>query len=540
MAKKKELYKLAVVDEKLLLRVPPQLVGAETANLDDIQRELHMMDAPYLPERLLEIYQRSSGNFEELSDLSSSRFLMQVEVSEDEQSAFLNLIPPPSGDAVEVTTDEVEHFLEQHEVVAGVELPMIQKMIDEKIYYDYVEVAHGGKPRNGSHGTPELQFMDRSGFDDLTGMDLRTVPMMQKVKAGQVLARVYAPTDGDDGYTVRGRALSAIPGKICQLVPGQNTRYGSERNDIIAMKDGVVCYHNGALHVHELKVVDNIHAGVVRHDGVLQIKGNIGDNCRVEAFRIEVSGSIGFSQVRATSDVHVQQSVVKGVIQAGGSFSANELMEANITAGEHLFVLSNITNSTVGAGECVRVLNNDGDVSGSKVQGGYLILIPNVGTQADAKKSELEVGISLAERKRFREQEDETKQIFEQFVQNREQMEAIVRRWAKGKANAKDQQELSQLGEAMSQQASKVHRYLREARGFQRISDASEQLDGGAVVVTGKASAGTAVFVRRTRFNLVSDAEGMAYQFTQNGVQNRPYEPVLERFHKFLIDLPQE
>ena len=94
MAKKKELYKLAVVDDRLLLRVPPQLVGAEVANLDDIQRELHVMDVPYLPERLLEIYERSTGNFEELSDLTSGKFLMQVEISHDEQSAFLNLIPP--------------------------------------------------------------------------------------------------------------------------------------------------------------------------------------------------------------------------------------------------------------------------------------------------------------------------------------------------------------------------------------------------------------------------------------------------------------
>ena len=41
-------------------------------------------------------------------------------------------------------------------------------------------------------------------------------------------------------------------------------------------------------------------------------------------------------------------------------------------------------------------------------------------------------------------------------------------------------------------------------------------------------------------FNLVSDAEGMAYQFSQNGVQTRPYDPVLELYQKYLIDLPEE
>ena len=47
-----------------MLRVPPQLVGAQTADMDEIQAELHLMDADYLPEKLLEIYQRSSGAFE--------------------------------------------------------------------------------------------------------------------------------------------------------------------------------------------------------------------------------------------------------------------------------------------------------------------------------------------------------------------------------------------------------------------------------------------------------------------------------------------
>jgi hypothetical protein len=32
----------------------------------------------------------------------------------------------------------------------------------------------------------------------------------------------------------------------------------------------------------------------------------------------------------------------------------------------------------------------------------------------------------------------------------------------------------------------------------------------------------------------------MAYQFSQNGVQTRPYEPVLELYQKYLIDLPEE
>ena len=152
----------------------------------------------------------------------------------------------------------------------------------------------------------------------------------------------------------------------------------------------------------------------------------------------------------------------------------------------------------------------------------------------------MEVGISLSERKRIREREDELKSLVADFSKEREEVDAIVRRWGKGKPTGSDEKDLAPLGEEIAQKVSKTHRYMREIRGFKRISDISEQMDGGAVILTGKAIAGTSIFVRRTRFNLVSDAEWMDYQFSQNGVQTRPYEPVLELYQKYLIDLPEE
>ena len=39
---KAELYKISVVEGKVLVRVPPQLVGAQTASLDDILSLIHI------------------------------------------------------------------------------------------------------------------------------------------------------------------------------------------------------------------------------------------------------------------------------------------------------------------------------------------------------------------------------------------------------------------------------------------------------------------------------------------------------------------
>ena len=71
---KAELYKISVADGKVMLRIPEQLVGAEIADMDDIQAELHMMDVDYVPEELLDIYNRTSGEFDFLTDVKTTDF----------------------------------------------------------------------------------------------------------------------------------------------------------------------------------------------------------------------------------------------------------------------------------------------------------------------------------------------------------------------------------------------------------------------------------------------------------------------------------
>ena len=47
-------------------------------------------------------------------------------------------------------------------------------------------------------------------------------------------------------------------------------------------------------------------------------------------------------------------------------------------------------------------------------------------------RNQPEVGISLSERKRIREREDELKSLVADFSKEREAVDAIVRRWGKG------------------------------------------------------------------------------------------------------------
>ena len=131
---KADLYKITINDGKVMLRIPQQLVGAETANIDDIQQELHMMGVEYIPEKLLEIYTRTSGEFELLTDIKNADFTMQIELSEDESKAYLNIIPPKE-ELKQLTLENVIEALKGNNIYQGINYKIIEKIIEKKIFY---------------------------------------------------------------------------------------------------------------------------------------------------------------------------------------------------------------------------------------------------------------------------------------------------------------------------------------------------------------------------------------------------------------------
>ena len=62
------LFQVTVRNGKVLLRIATDT--SDKASLDDIQTTLHEQDIDYVPERLLFIYERAVGRFEELCDIA--------------------------------------------------------------------------------------------------------------------------------------------------------------------------------------------------------------------------------------------------------------------------------------------------------------------------------------------------------------------------------------------------------------------------------------------------------------------------------------
>ena len=549
---KADLYKISITDGKVLLRIPQQLIGAETANMDDIQAELHLMDVDYVPEQLQEIYERTSGEFDFLTDFKTTGFTLQIELSKDEAKAYLNIIPPKEEEEP-LTLERIISALKENNILLGINNKSIEKIIAEKIYYEPVIVASGKETVQGKHGFPELLFLPKKSRPALgTRVNLREVPVLQKVQQGQELVRIETATMGEDGYTITGKLISSTPGKQFRIRPGRNTRYNPEGTHIIATKSGVVCLNNDSISVENVKVVEKVDAstGHVRFDGIVSIRGNVSDRCSVEAVRIDIGGSVGKARLRSIGEIRVAQGLKGAIVQCGSTLHANNMTDTQASVGEHALVDEFVVNSKIYCGSTLQVTSAKGYVSGGVLQAGNLIRLPNIGLPGTDEPNEdgeypenelpqtiLEVGISLNNRKQFNELEKQAQESLNSLQDDLKEITTILEElqeigWDETKFST-----LTDLESKANKNVSNTFSDLRKREAQDGINELNKSTNGGAVFITGKIPAGTAINVRRSRYNVRTRTTDKVYSFEENGIQASPCKELLKLYQEYFLKL---
>ncbi|MDP7171777.1 MAG: FapA family protein [SAR324 cluster bacterium] len=549
---KADLYKISITDGKVLLRIPQQLIGAETANMDDIQAELHLMDVDYVPEQLQEIYERTSGEFDFLTDFKTTGFTLQIELSKDEAKAYLNIIPPKEEEEP-LTLERIISALKENNILLGINNKSIEKIIAEKIYYEPVIVASGKETVQGKHGFPELLFLPKKSRPAPgTRVNLREVPVLQKVQQGQELVRIETATMGEDGYTITGKLISSTPGKQFRIRPGRNTRYNPEGTHIIATKSGVVCLNNDSISVENVKVVEKVDAstGHVRFDGIVSIRGNVSDRCSVEAVRIDIGGSVGKARLRSIGEIRVAQGLKGAIVQCGSTLHANNMTDTQASVGEHALVDEFVVNSKIYCGSTLQVTSAKGYVSGGVLQAGNLIRLPNIGLPGTDEPNEdgeypenelpqtiLEVGISLNNRKQFNELEKQAQESLNSLQDDLKEITTILEElqeigWDETKFST-----LTDLESKANKNVSNTFSDLRKREAQDGINELNKSTNGGAVFITGKIPAGTAINVRRSRYNVRTRTTDKVYSFEENGIQASPCKELLKLYQEYFLKL---
>lgn len=219
-------------------------------------------------------------------------------------------------------------------------------------------VAQGQAPTPPRHGALIwAQDFFHTGFveDRVTGMvDYRRHTNNLAVVAGQLLAHIIHPEEGQEGRDVFGRRVPPERPRRVHVRAGPNVQFDEADGTFVATADGRLRTATDLVAVDEVFTVQGsvgLATGHIRHPGTLIVEKDIeaGAEVCVEG-DLEVKGTIEAADVVAGGAVRVWGGIVGAAdrrVKAGGSLRAKFIRDAHVEAGESVYVEKELVHSTV-------------------------------------------------------------------------------------------------------------------------------------------------------------------------------------------------
>jgi uncharacterized protein (DUF342 family) len=388
-------FEVQLAPDRVLLRVQPALDGGRKASLGDIQKELERLGVKYRPDTLLAIYRRARNEFEPLALRDVVDLTVQVAVSDDQQTAHMLVVGPP-GSAV--SPDAVKTALSQARVTKGLLVNDLRRVIAQRLMGQKVLIAKGRPAQNGENGRVDFVVTgeDKAETGDNESVNWRERNLIRGAEEGELVARVFLPTAGLDGYTVTGRVLRARDGRKARYLLGSNVTQSENGMELFAAKAGYVVQSGDRISIEDVYVAQDVNSatGNVHFAGVVSVRGNVEDTFRVEASKgVDVGKTVGQAVIVCGGDVTISGGVMGATIEAKGNISARFFSGCTLRAGGDILAVDYILHGTAEAEGSVRVSNTlEGFISGGTVRARREISAAVLGSSKSEEITHLEAG----------------------------------------------------------------------------------------------------------------------------------------------------
>ena len=265
---------------------------------------------------------------------------IQVTVARDEMEAHLTLIAAQGGKAA--TLGDILQALTDAGVVFGVNDDVLLHA-SELGHVDQMAIAQAKPPVNGDNSRFEALIENppnRAPLVDENGLiDYRERGAIQTVQPDAALMRRIPSTPGVDGYSVRGRALPARPGRdtpFAKTLPG--TQIDPKDPDLLlaAVAGQAVQVHDGMIVEPILKINEvNMASGNIHFDGTVHIKGDVLQGLLVKATGdIIIRGMVDGGKLEAGGNITIAGGIIAHAeVKAAGSVTARFAQGVKISAG---------------------------------------------------------------------------------------------------------------------------------------------------------------------------------------------------------------
>ena len=330
-----------------------------------------------------------------LSPLTIEENGSYVKVASDGMSAWLYLTVPSMGKD-NYNMEELKDFLNKNGVVTGYHRSNLAAMIKKKVYEREILVAQGQPATDGKDGYFEYKFdteqrkapkVMENGKVDYTNMS-----SLQNVRKGDIVAIYHHAEEGQDGYDVKGKVLTA--NRVKEVPPLKSSpAISNEANpDVyVAMKDGKIELKNGRIDIqalHEINGDVTLITGRVEFFGDVIITGNVESGVMIRAGRnIEIRGTVEAVNLFAGGDIILGrgiQGAQKAKVSARGSVFADFIEHTVVVAGG-VVQANTILNSRISTDAEVILTGKKGAIIGGYTHAFMGITATEVGNPAEVR-----------------------------------------------------------------------------------------------------------------------------------------------------------
>ncbi len=450
-----------------------------------------------------------------------------VRVSYDDMEAYLTL-PEPGAEEGEYTVSILMEALGDKGINTGIDQARLSRIVAGRMYNEEILIARGRKPVDGVDGYYDYNFntnLDRKPKLLPDGsVDYWSVNSIEPVVAGQVIAIYHPAIEGQDGVTVKGKAVIAKKGREQLPIKGKGFERMNDNLTYTASIDGKIEKQNDRiviLPVHEIFGNAEVANGNINFRGDVIIHGNVESSVAIKATgNITIDGVAEACELEAGKDIILRSGMLggnKGTVKTKGNITAKFFEFTSIDC-EGTIQADVLMECTVRCQGKVVVDGPRGSVIGGEVSAVRGIEVSALGNDAE-KKTEVFVGAGLEVYSRLRVLEKKiqaTRENLEKIEGGLRQFEMLEKE--RGVSYAKDARRLS-LPRTKIKDTATLASDEAEAKKLKFLADAAQ---GACVSVYGAVYPGVIINIDDMKFTLKNMGRAVEFYKMPDKISTRP------------------
>jgi len=356
-------------------------------------------------------------------------YLLTLSVSPDSVECLCSYKPNPAG--APMAYNELQNYMNQAGIVEGVDDQAISSLLAAATSNKAVSallIARGTPMVPGSDGYLQLTVGDSqlssasAATDDKTDIDLRMVQQFHNVTPDEVVALVIPPGKGEQGKSVYGTTIPALPGKPVNPVLGTNVHLSADAETIISDSEGRVILNGAEISVENVYLVKgnvDFKVGNIVFNGFVEIKGDVLDDFSIKATKgIKVHGNIGQCVIESGGDLSLcgMSGQGKGSISCAGNITANFINDATVECEGDISVEYEIRNCHISCLGSIRI--NKGILAGGDYMALGGIESSVIGT-VTSLHTHVAAGVHYRDQLELNRLFNELKELINQYTNNR-------------------------------------------------------------------------------------------------------------------------